>query len=268
MNKITENINIHDNSHSPIIIRSNNVSNSAFKGTQNSNEVLSSLSPFIVKRHSFNLMNSNSNSQTKSIHENLTTGNKVYTPSPNVAKEKLSDRFIPLNKGTNLLEKFEMAKQVDNNQNNINKANNANETNEAGNLNYSALLQNNFFGIENSSKGVNNTTFKTKIFQFKTDSRKRNTVSNFKTSNLDNNDNLNFTRKVNSKPYKILDSPGLLDDFYLNLVDWSARDDIAVGLSNTVYLWCANKTQVVNLTSYDSDKYVSSVMWNAKYLKI
>lgn len=29
-------------------------------------------------------------------------------------------------------------------------------------------------------------------------------------------------RKIAPNPYRILDAPGLQDDFYLNLVDWSA----------------------------------------------
>lgn len=75
--------------------------------------------------------------------------------------------------------------------------------------------------------------------------------------------NITYSRKISNKPYKVLDAPGLLDDFYLNLLDWSSKNDIAVGLNNSVYLWCANKTQVVNLLSYDDNKYVSSVIWNS-----
>lgn len=44
-------------------------------------------------------------------------------------------------------------------------------------------------------------------------------------------------RKVNKKPYKILDAPNLQDDFYLNLLDWSDRNQIAVALDASVYLW-------------------------------
>ena len=29
-------------------------------------------------------------------------------------------------------------------------------------------------------------------------------------------------RKIAANPYRVLDAPGLQDDFYLNLVDWSA----------------------------------------------
>ena len=35
-------------------------------------------------------------------------------------------------------------------------------------------------------------------------------------------DNQIKPRKISSNPYRILDAPGLSDDFYLNLVDWSS----------------------------------------------
>jgi len=28
-------------------------------------------------------------------------------------------------------------------------------------------------------------------------------------------------RKINKEPYKVLDAPNLIDDYYLNLLDWS-----------------------------------------------
>jgi WD40 repeat protein len=39
----------------------------------------------------------------------------------------------------------------------------------------------------------------------------------------------------------------LQDDFYLNLVDWSSHNVLAVGLGNCVYLWnaCSSKVSVV-----------------------
>jgi WD40 repeat protein len=38
---------------------------------------------------------------------------------------------------------------------------------------------------------------------------------------------------------QVLDAPALADDFYLNLVDWSAQNVLAVGLGSCVYLWSA-----------------------------
>ena len=39
-------------------------------------------------------------------------------------------------------------------------------------------------------------------------------------------------RKIPSNPYRVLDAPGLQDDFYLNLVDWSAQNILAVALES------------------------------------
>ena len=39
-----------------------------------------------------------------------------------------------------------------------------------------------------------------------------------------------------SKPYKTVNAPDLLDDFYLNLLSWSSMNIIAVGLDTKVYL--------------------------------
>ena len=40
-------------------------------------------------------------------------------------------------------------------------------------------------------------------------------------------------------PAQVLDAPALQDDFYLNLVDWSSQNVLAVGLGTCVYLWSA-----------------------------
>lgn len=42
----------------------------------------------------------------------------------------------------------------------------------------------------------------------------------------------------------MLDAPALQDDFYLNLVDWSSNNVLAVGLGNCVYLWNACSSKV------------------------
>jgi cell division cycle 20-like protein 1 (cofactor of APC complex) len=47
-------------------------------------------------------------------------------------------------------------------------------------------------------------------------------------------------RKINKMPFKVLDAPQLQDDFYLNLVDWSAQNELAVGLNQAVYIWSAS----------------------------
>ncbi|KAK4743902.1 hypothetical protein SAY87_010214 [Trapa incisa] len=68
-------------------------------------------------------------------------------------------------------------------------------------------------------------------------------------------------RKVSRSPYKVLDAPALQDDFYLNLVDWSPHNVLAVGLGNCVYLWNACSSKVTKLCDLGIDDSVCSVHW-------
>ena len=54
-------------------------------------------------------------------------------------------------------------------------------------------------------------------------------------------------RKIPKIPFKVLDAPALQDDFYLNLVDWSPFNNLAVGLSSCVYIWSASSSKVTKL---------------------
>ncbi|PKA60160.1 Protein FIZZY-like 2 [Apostasia shenzhenica] len=68
-------------------------------------------------------------------------------------------------------------------------------------------------------------------------------------------------RKIQRSPYKVLDAPALQDDFYLNLVDWSSHNVLAVGLGNCVYLWNACSSKVTKLCDLGVDDSVCSVGW-------
>ena len=46
-------------------------------------------------------------------------------------------------------------------------------------------------------------------------------------------------------PFKVLEAPAIQDDFYLNLVDWSSQNVLAVGLSQSLYLWNASTSLVI-----------------------
>lgn len=68
------------------------------------------------------------------------------------------------------------------------------------------------------------------------------------------------TRQISKKPYKILEAPNLQDDFYLNLIDWSDKNQIAVALDTSLYIWSGCSTDVTKLyeTSQPND-YICSV---------
>lgn len=71
-------------------------------------------------------------------------------------------------------------------------------------------------------------------------------------------------RKFAKLPCKVLDAPALQDDYYLNLIDWSTQNFLAVGLSSSVYLWNANSSKVTKLCDLGTNDSVTSVSWSLK----
>jgi cell division cycle 20-like protein 1 (cofactor of APC complex) len=68
-------------------------------------------------------------------------------------------------------------------------------------------------------------------------------------------------RKIAKVPFKVLDAPALQDDFYLNLVDWSSSNLLAVGLGSCVYLWSACTSKVTKMCDLGAGDSVTSVTW-------
>ena len=69
-------------------------------------------------------------------------------------------------------------------------------------------------------------------------------------------------RRINRVPFKVLDAPNLQDDFYLNLVDWSSQNVLAVALGPSVYLWSACTSKVTRLCDLsENEDTVTSVSW-------
>ena len=71
-----------------------------------------------------------------------------------------------------------------------------------------------------------------------------------------------FRRRVLTAPERVLDAPGLVDDYYLNLLDWSSGNQVAIGLERNVYVWSAESGTVSCLLETSPDTYVSSVKWS------
>ncbi|KDQ56327.1 hypothetical protein JAAARDRAFT_132460 [Jaapia argillacea MUCL 33604] len=72
-------------------------------------------------------------------------------------------------------------------------------------------------------------------------------------------------RSVCKTPYRVLDAPELVDDFYFNLVDWSSSGVLGVGLGSCVYLWTASTAAVSKLCDLaGKGDTVSSVSWVQK----
>jgi cell division cycle protein 20 (cofactor of APC complex) len=71
-----------------------------------------------------------------------------------------------------------------------------------------------------------------------------------------------FRRRVLTAPERVLDAPGLVDDYYLNLLDWSSGNQVAIGLERSVYVWSAESGSVSSLLECPTDTYISSVKWS------
>ncbi|PLB35282.1 WD40 repeat domain-containing protein [Aspergillus candidus] len=71
-----------------------------------------------------------------------------------------------------------------------------------------------------------------------------------------------FRRRVQTAPERVLDAPGLVDDYYLNLLDWSSGNQVAIGLERNVYVWSAESGTVDCLLETSPDTYVTSVKWS------
>lgn len=54
-------------------------------------------------------------------------------------------------------------------------------------------------------------------------------------------------RLIPCAPERILDAADLIDDFYLQLMDWSSTDILAVGLQGALYLWNAKTCGITQL---------------------
>ncbi|CAH2350848.1 meiosis-specific APC/C activator protein Ama1p [[Candida] railenensis] len=62
-------------------------------------------------------------------------------------------------------------------------------------------------------------------------------------------------------PYRVLDAPGLRNDFYSNLISWSSKtNNIAVGLDRQVYLW--NNQDGVSLVKMDNRGIITCISFS------
>ncbi|KAJ3719082.1 WD40-repeat-containing domain protein [Lentinula guzmanii] len=69
----------------------------------------------------------------------------------------------------------------------------------------------------------------------------------------------NKSRKIPTQPERVLDAPGMVDDFYLNLISWSCQNTVAVALEASTYIWHADTGFVTPIGEAPEGTYVSSV---------
>jgi len=69
-----------------------------------------------------------------------------------------------------------------------------------------------------------------------------------------------YSRHIPQAPERILDAPELLDDYYLNLLDWNASNVLGVALGDSIYLWNATDGSITQLMQAQ-DEHVTSLSW-------
>ncbi|KAL4656031.1 hypothetical protein GN956_G5542 [Arapaima gigas] len=198
---------------------------------------------------------------------------------------KSGDRFIPTRAGSNWSINFHYANENCRSPNQNRRAKETSTDTGKDAVAYAALLRNELLGaaietvpdphtddrkhatLSQDTHGLFKYTVHTKRVPFDSG----NEVSPYSLSPLSNKSHKLLrsprkpARKISKIPFKVLDAPELQDDFYLNLVDWSAGNLLSVGLGACVYLWSACTSQVTRLCdlSVDGDS-VTSVCWNER----
>ncbi|XP_057513928.1 B-type cell cycle switch protein ccs52A-like isoform X1 [Actinidia eriantha] len=199
--------------------------------------------------------------QTPSRHIDRMVG-VGYQPSP--SRTIYSDRFIPSRSASNFA-LFALSPPS------ISPSEGREDASKA----YTALLRAALFGPDSgiahpaspdkAAGGKNFPATPPNIFRYKSETRQ--SMHSLSPFGFDeqlpgvSHSPVKVPRKVPRSPYKVLDAPALQDDFYLNLVDWSSHNVLAVGLGNCVYLWNACSSKVTKLCDLGIDDTVCSVGW-------
>eukprot|EP00047_Mylnosiga_fluctuans_P007934 m.5442 g.5442 ORF g.5442 m.5442 type:complete len:471 (-) comp2006_c0_seq1:181-1593(-) len=190
---------------------------------------------------------------------------------PARASETYGDRFIPLRTGSSIaadtmLESMSREGQP--------AESNTDPKDEPGKVTYNLLLRNEVLGANVTAAGADerraNPLTLDNVFSYREShvaSPARESHSPFSLSPVGSSSQRllqsprKHPRKIAKVPFKVLDAPDLQDDFYLNLVDWSSQNVLAVGLGSAVYLWSACTSQVTKLCDLKQGDLVASVRW-------
>ncbi|KAL3837978.1 hypothetical protein ACJIZ3_022569 [Penstemon smallii] len=69
-------------------------------------------------------------------------------------------------------------------------------------------------------------------------------------------------RHIPQASERTLDAPDLVDDYYLNLLDWGSSNVLSIALGGTVYLWDASDGNTSELVTVDEEMGpVTSIRW-------
>jgi cell division cycle protein 20 (cofactor of APC complex) len=233
---------------------------------------LANISNFALKSTKLN------DNSKKSSKPNLKTPIKAQLQLSNKKKHKtqndniINDRYIPNRISEN---QMEMSYHLMNNNNN----NNANIANNKANINNANTSNNNDQSAEQSESltddlkrrliidTCNGIPEKTKVLNLHNrphyDGNSSENLSSLYSHSLINNYKKATTRIIPNMPDRILDAPDYRDDYYLNLIDWSKSNNLAVALNKDMYIWNSDTGDISMLfgMSEDDSHYISSTGW-------
>ena len=225
------------------------------------NSVDNNVQNFILNSSPFNFNSSNSPQKVDSISSSEGKAEKNYVNFiiDNMLKIS-SDAFVIKNKETRKNNIYSFSKRIYNTNNKYNSKKNLDdknkiETDKTNNLNYFENLKKN----ENDKKEMKNIKNETEDDIY----RQINSFYRKKEKNIlsqERNYGVEYDkiyRKIPKTPFRILDAPNLVDDFYLNLLDWGKENIIAVALSDELYLWNDNNAKSSLLMTYESNNTTS-----------
>jgi len=134
------------------------------------------------------------------------------------------------------------------------------DENWAPNNEYQEVLSHNMLGKESLADQ--------KVLSYRHRPQKTDSVQNelkaFFPTNRDAVSRPKATRVIPQSALKVLDAPGLIDDFYSHPIDWSQRNIVAVALSEMVYLFDAASGKADKLTTLPEGATVTSLRWTGE----
>ena len=183
----------------------------------------------------------------------------IQTPVKTPSKKIQCDRFIPSRSAMDLdVAHFNVMKE---NKTSTDSSSNMTEVLSPSKEEYNKQLAENLLSDSNGAA----TNSKILAFKSKAPTPKgfENPVRSLYTSNSSAAiKSKRQLRHIPQAPERILDAPELLDDYYLNLLDWSCNNLVSIALGATVYLWNADSGDIQQLTqTKDDDDYITSLQW-------
>jgi len=244
-----------------------------YKKTPSENKFLTFVTPSVALSNS-NKVNTNHNN-TKNNTNNNNALKKILFKTPNKtpldlsSKKKtphggcINDRYIPNRNGSNMEASYHLLQNT-NSKENIQHDSNTNIDNHQLSLVDNIkrkLIADTCNGIQENSKILNLHMKQTSSSSSSFETDQCNSVENIKSIYSLKKA---IQRTIPSSPERILDAPEFRDDYYLNLIDWSSSNFLAVALHKELYLWNAAGGEISQLLSMDEDTsdYITSTAWN------